>query len=258
MYFQENLTASRINSYRSLLGLDLTVKTSQVIEMYTSIQTISALLYPAFQYLEIVLRNRLVVEFQNEFEKNPGDLWFVRAGFGYKTTKLLQKVYDDTLADLQRRNKNFSNDDFVCQLTLGNWVFLLKKINRRSITASNFWGVKYKTIFSGIGNKNLTIGDVHNLFDAILNKRNRLFHHEPIWKNDDLLNDIFHAKNISGKYSDVCNEILRIFDLIIEGLECCSPEMSLYVKEKYRSSIVNKIRREKNKMRRVFKSHKFR
>lgn len=249
MYFKENLSAARITSYRSLIGLDLTIKTNQVVDIYTSIQTLSALLYPAFQFLEVVLRNRLITEFQNEFKKTESDLWFINAKLGSKTTKIFDKIYGDTRNDFHKKGKKFSHDDFVCKLTLGNWVFLLQRSNRNNDVINNFWGVKFKKIFSGIGNEKISIGSLHNFFDNLLDKRNRLVHHEPIWKSVKLLNRTFHAKNTMGKYSDICDEILNIFDLIVKGLHYCSPEISLYIKDKYRSTISNKITREKRKMR---------
>lgn len=253
MYFKENLSAARITSYRSLIGLDLTIETNQVVDIYTSIQTLSALLYPAFQFLEVVLRNRLITEFQNEFKRSESDLWFINAELGSSTTKIFHDTYKKTRDNFLQEGKRFSHDDFVCKLTLGNWVFLLQKRNRKSDVINNFWGVKYKKIFSGVGDEKIKIGDLHNFFDNLLDKRNRLFHHEPIWKSVKLLNETFHAKSTMGKYSDICDEILNIFDLIVKGLHYCSPEISLYIKDKYRNAISNKITREKKKMSRSLK-----
>lgn len=253
MYFKENLSAARITSYRSLIGLDSTVKTSQVVDIYTSIQTLSALLYPAFQFLEVVLRNRLIAEFQKEFQENESDnesdLWFVKANLGTETTNIFNNTYKKTRKDFQKKGRRFSHDDFVCKLTLGNWVHLLQKKNRKNNVINNFWGVKFKIIFPGIGNERITIGSLYEFFDILLDKRNRLFHHEPIWKSDELLNEAFHAKDIMGKYSDICDEILNIFDLIIKGLHYCSPKMSLYIKDKYRNAICREIANEKQKIR---------
>lgn len=248
--FDENLTPNRISTYRSLLGLkknDVDDKT--VIGLYVSIQSLLSYLYPPFHFFEVTFRNRLNYQLSDSFKTI---VWYKETPLSHETFEIIDDKFNRLAENIVKNSNNtiliedamdlVNHDNLVCDLSLGQWVHLLSKKNRQGSKMSSFWGARKNKVFLGI-KRNESISDIFLLFEDILSYRNRFFHHEPIWKNESMTEDFFQ-KSISEKFDIVCQEILKIYDLIILGIYKCSPVLSNSVKMYYRKNLLSEIKKQ--------------
>lgn len=238
-----NFTKKRISAYRSTLGLkEEDIPDKFIFGLYISMQSITALLYPPIHFLEVILRNRM----NNYLCEDFGDFWYESISLMPNTHSEIKFIHNTLIKEAKKNGKIITNDDLICNLTLGVWVHLLDKANRSSDNnISAFWGAKANKVFSGIGSKK--IGNVRDLLGEIHVIRNRFIHHEPIWKKDYMTGEFFNQSTLE-KYNIACNEINNIFDKIIEGINICEPRMSNIVKISYRKKITTEIEIQKENL----------
>ena len=131
-------------------------------------------LYPALNCLEIALRNSVHAAGTNQFNT---EYWF---------NGRLRQEEADRVRLLRNRlntsgNKNPSVGDLVSGLSLGFWVSLFKGQYERVL-----WPCLLPEVFPHAPRRQRSRREISKRLDRIRRLRNRVFHHEPVWRLPDL------------------------------------------------------------------------
>lgn len=138
-------------------------------------------LYPTLHYLEISLRNKIHHEAVVHFSR---DDWFCGLfNLGTSEYKCIKKA----LNTLRRRSKcTTASGAIIAELSFVFWVNLFNK---------NYDVLLYRPVlskvFSDAPKSRRTRDSIRAMLDRIRILRNRVFHHEPIWNQQD----IFQTRN---------------------------------------------------------------
>ncbi|KTD47903.1 Abi-like protein [Legionella quinlivanii] len=167
------LSMDRLKSYEILCPNQ---GKSNIIGAYHWNLLISQALYPFIHSVEIALRNSIhhaaTQKFQTEF-------WFE---FVIKDGKS-KSILTETKNDLSKRFENFSASDIVAGLTFGFWTTLIKqKTYTDQFNPHRLWPDLIPSVFPHYARGNDDRKNISKRFEEIRLIRNRLFHHEPIWK----------------------------------------------------------------------------
>ncbi len=168
------VSAKRINSYRQ--PSDTPIDT---LGRYMWNVELCASLYAPLQNLEIAFRNHL----HNAISKHEGTpdwFWESPCILTYRE----KNQFDNTIDSLRRIGGRIDADRVVAELTFGFWTSLLDRRYERIL-----WPSLLKTTFPHIPRALRTRQDVSKRFNSIRKLRNRVFHHEPVWKRLDLKQD---------------------------------------------------------------------
>ncbi len=216
-------------------GLDATNTQGHdtAIDYYIALQDISSHFFVILQLLEISLRNRMHTNLSDFFSQRD---WYST----FPKTPTSQKIVSQTDRDIKKEfgSRLYSDNDFICRLSFGFWTHLLDKHHR----SDKFWAVKINNVFTNRGAKNTGA-----LFDELKKAgtlRNRLYHHEPIWKSkkNTPKNICFldAVANMQTNYDQVAEllfllsienqNLLLKYSLKQRFLDCC-----LYYTEKFKN-----------------------
>ncbi|EKZ9225785.1 Abi family protein [Vibrio vulnificus] len=205
----------RLNTYKSLLRL----KTDEeALRAYYWNKALSGALYPALQALEVTLRNAL-----NEAVKNyhtgayaNDDWWFEHIATDVQNNKIrkmppVKKKHwlktDRSGATVRRRHSYFEqqvlktqrdlrsegrtpirHDDVLSRLMFGFWCGLLGDDFEDVTNKALLWPNLLKEVFPNTPYKPKR-HQIEKTLNRVRDLRNRLSHHEPIWKFYHLLHD---------------------------------------------------------------------
>lgn len=203
-----NLSASRLRTYRTGLTTSQSgLPTSETVKAYFLLNEVSQHFFVPLQLVEVVLRNRI-----NDHVKNcKGKAnWYDSVPATVKAKDQVIKAKDLTKEEV----KNPTPDDVVCRLTFGFWVNMLDGSQRDAAKPDHYIWDQYgfKRVFPG-ASTGVSIGLVSNRLLTLNTLRNRLFHHEPIWKGNKVDSVESAMKRIKARYAD-----------LIEVLGWLSPE----------------------------------
>jgi len=139
----------------------------RALQLYLWNSQISAAFYIPLQGLEITLRNTL----HNALSRKFGSCeWYKMAPLGFRD--------QETLVDAQEKIKksNYPEDPphIVAELSFGFWISLLNRQYHQTL-----W---IPAIGKSLSNSNLPRGEIHARLDHIRKLRNRIAHHETIFK----------------------------------------------------------------------------
>lgn len=174
-----NVSIPRMNEY---VSLGFSLGTEELLESYFSIQEVSSHFFVPIQILEICLRNSLSTVLSNRFDETAANLgkdkWYEILPISEKSR---DAVRDAKKNASDKTKGNYTDGDVVSRLTFGFWVYLLEPVhNNNRQNPYHFWQYEIDNVFPGRGDRKIA-----NIFDKlkqINTKRNRLYHHEPIWK----------------------------------------------------------------------------
>ena len=153
-----------------------------LLERYVNNIKISQALYPELSILEVTLRNAI----NTTLCKYISDTWIEdeiqhqKILFEQEHIKLVN-AYND----IKKRYsyKRFSTGKVIANLNLGFWTGICSKKYNSLIWNRNRC---FKSIFPNY-NKDQQINPISNKLNSIRALRNRIFHHEPIFKNPAVL-----------------------------------------------------------------------
>jgi hypothetical protein len=174
----ESLSASRLKTYRVGLSVaESALHTSEAVKAYYLLNDISQHFFMPLQLVEVVLRNRL----NNHIHNLTGKATW------YDSVPAMLKTKDAVIKAKQVAKEEVENptpDDIVCRLTFGFWANLLDSSQRDSAKPDHFiWDQHdFKKVFLG-ADGTLKVGIASMRLLKVNGLRNRLFHHEPIWKS---------------------------------------------------------------------------
>lgn len=171
----ENISEPRIKTYK---GLGFKDHDESLISAYFAIQEISSHFFVPLQVIEICLRNSIHNSLTSLFEEKwPGNKWYDLAQLSDESKRTLLAAKKITI---KKNGEDYTDDDLISNLMLGFWVYMLDKQHRNNKNPYHFWQYVVNDVFPGRQGKS-----VKNMFDDLKRinlTRNRLYHHEPIWK----------------------------------------------------------------------------
>lgn len=212
MHFEQVINAistPRLSYYEHYLGYK---DKYEKVGAYLAFQDLSGDFFPIVQMIEVGLRNAI-----NEVAKKhfSSDSWFEHVPQTKQSKDLVGAARDKALNECGAR---YSDDDIICRLSLGFWVYMLDAPYRDTSKRDCYLWTP--------ANKEYAFGDPKNpwgartkipaLFDdfqKLLKLRNRLFHHEPIWKKHNCKDVNSAVLNMGKEYS----HLLKLLGYVSPG-----------------------------------------
>lgn len=194
----ENLSASRLKTYRTTLSQAVHgLSTADTVKAYYLLNDISQHFFVPLQMVEVVLRNRINDHIKN-IKCKPS--WYDSVPASIKTKDAVTKAKTLALTEVGAPTP----DDIVCRLTFGFWANLLDKPQRDASQPDHFiWDQHgFKKVFPG-ADRTLSVGIASVRLIALNTLRNRLFHHEPIWKGKKVTSLQSAIKTVEVQYTDL-------------------------------------------------------
>lgn len=176
--FQKAISTERLESYRkrsSSTEIDLLSTHFWNIDLCES-------LYPAFHNFEIAWRNSIYQAISRLF--NPD--WLKRADSQILYDDEIELV-DAAISKLSREGRSLSTGSIISELHLGFWVSL-SYAKHEDLYRRLFKDKDFLPYLPRQKRKRKTLS---NAFNSIRKKRNRVFHHKPIWNKPHLKKEYY-------------------------------------------------------------------
>ncbi|ALO14081.1 Abi-like protein [Salinivirga cyanobacteriivorans] len=182
----------------------------KAIEHYKANIEVSETFYPLLAILEVGLRNQMDYQLQRKFNT---DSWYDNNDF----IKIVSRFQIDRITDARnsilREKKIVTSGKVISELSFGFWTSLLD---------SKFERTLWKKLRLAFPNCPKTIRQrktMSSKFNGIRKLRNRIFHHEPVTWNIDVIrnyrDEIIEAIDWLDKgLLDWSNDIIRIDEVI--------------------------------------------
>jgi len=187
---------ARLSSYPRHLG---TASAAESYGAYMWSMAISTAFSPLVHALEVGFRNALNKELSIHYGNGWFDYWVTKDANELRSKGTIQAGKLSTGERLiQEAIKKITSRDYpngappgykpawqrvLAEMTFGFWVnFLVKRfwdINSKS----KLWPNHVTTVFPSAPSHMRAVGPLHKAFDEIVNLRNRIHHHEPLWKH---------------------------------------------------------------------------
>ncbi|NYS80495.1 MULTISPECIES: Abi family protein [Halomonadaceae] len=208
----EKISIPRIKTYTDI---GFPENSEELILAYFYIQEISSHFFVPLQILEISLRNAIHDALTKRFNKRyPGKKWYNNVHHTHTSVLMLNSAKQKTE---DRSGSHYSDDDLVANLSFGFWVYMLDVKHRTPNYPYSFWQYEAGNIFPG--NHGKTIGELFSNFKKIIKIRNRLYHHEPVWKNSRPVKD----------FRGAISRLEREYQIIFDAIGWISPEKKIYM-----------------------------
>lgn len=183
--YKRTISESRLSSFK----LTETDTQDVLCRRYIDNIRLSESLYPSLSLLEVALRNAIDFAIETLIKQN----WLFEE---VKAQNLLkQNDYSKLLEANNTIIKNYGEANrtkgkLISELNFGFWIFLCStKYNPILWTKKNF----FMTVFPNYPkNKKQSIADISSKLQKIRKLRNRIFHHEPIYKQYKTLIDRYN------------------------------------------------------------------
>ncbi|MER1884581.1 Abi family protein [Proteus mirabilis] len=225
----KTLSNSRLSTYKQPHLCD--VSDEQSLGLYVWNKQLSGLFYPVLQVLEVSLRNAInnaYIEYHEQLvEANyqPQDwakekakidqFWFSNSYTNQNNSKGFQQIVK-AKKDLVREGKAITPDNLIAKLTFGFWVHLTDKNHRSSQSLANppiieLWPKLNNFVFpyaKDLNGTSLSINHISSNLFEINRLRNRIAHHEPIWKAIDLF-DSDDSINMVISHYERCLKVIH-------------------------------------------------
>lgn len=173
---QQRLSPARLAPYLATANRDL----DQGLALYLWNTQMSAALFEGLQHAEVVLRNalsdQLAILRQNA--GHPDGKWFwhdTDPWFNPWWQPEMLRLLKDACRKLEKRQRPLTTGGIVAELSFGFWRYLLT-----SHYVSSLWTPALRHAFP----KGLDRDDARKLVEEINLLRNRIAHHEPIYRRD--------------------------------------------------------------------------
>jgi hypothetical protein len=214
---KENLSSSRLDPYSTYFNCK---NEAEALGIYQWNKAVSTAFYPLLQSVEVTLRNSIHNAAKSHFSGNAE--WFLMGRFPNSKKFVNKKVYKKRGTWITPRP---TANDAISQLTFGFWVTLLTNTYNDSVNNTKLWPTLIPNAFPNASGSKATRQFIHDRFELIKDFRNRVSHHEPLWK----INDEFDGGGVLLRAGPTTPEesIIRLneyIDLILESLKWLSIE----------------------------------
>ena len=162
-----------------------------VIVPYVAIQHASSMLLPTFQLVEICLRNRIdnAIRKYYTLHDNGNDpyTWYDWLIPSTKTHSVIKDAKNRAMRDTKKTH--LSHGDIISHISFGAWISITKELQKmeREVWREICNDIFHRDTVSKLPSSRAMLSKLAEMNE----KRNRLFHHEPIWsgKNTQTLGD---------------------------------------------------------------------
>ncbi|MGS0724771.1 Abi family protein [Shewanella sp. 0m-11] len=227
----KTLSATRLSTYKKQNLCD--ASDEQSLGLYLWNKQLSGHFFPILQILEVSLRNAIYSAYiedkeqqieanfpqaQWQAQKQQIDyLWFTNIYNPQNNFRGFKQV-DTAKNQLIKEQKPLTSDNYISKLMFGFWVNMTNQKHRSSTTPGSqpiieLWPRLTQKVFPNALDKHgnrLSINHISSKIQDINKLRNRIAHHEPIWKATDLFDTDDAINNVVMHY-DLC---LRVIDWI--------------------------------------------
>lgn len=220
---EDKIAPSRLNSYRQYFSCQ---NDAEALGVYLWNKALAAAYLPLLQAIEVTLRNSIHSAAKVSFSGNSE--WFLMRSFP-EAKKEAQRYYQNFLGApiIPRPN----SDTVVSQLTFGFWVNTLNSNFDDPVHNKKLWPRLIPVAFPNARGIHATRKALQQRFKFIKDFRNRVGHHEPLWK---IKNTIDGGGNITRHGpTNPSESIIRLnehTDLMLEALEWLSISRSDFIK----------------------------
>jgi hypothetical protein len=214
---EDKLSSFRLQPYRDYFNC---TNDAEALGVYQWNKAVSTAFYPLLQAVEVTLRNSIHNAARLHFSGNSE--WFKMNKFPNAKQFVERLVYKQSGSWIIPAP---SANDAVSKLTFGFWVTLLTSTYDDPVNNSKLWPILIPIAFPNASGFKATRAFIHHRFDFIKDFRNRVSHHEPLWKIQDIIDGggvILQTGPTTPEES-----ILRLqeyIDLILEALQWLSLE----------------------------------
>lgn len=216
---KQGLSVQKLNSYSRFLGCQTD---KELIAAYMVLQSLQEKFYLPMQLVEITLRNN-INDGVKELLSNRGaaanysNRWYNTV----PVTDISKSQVDQAKrkAKAEVRGRGYNHHDVVARLTFGFWVYLLDSPHRLTGAANRdhqLWPFLNDSVFPDRGDKGIPA--LFNDLNTLNKLRNRLFHHEPIWR----------SKGVDSKQSAL-DKLQNNYSLVMDVLGYLSPDKLILV-----------------------------
>lgn len=169
------LSPERLDAYRQRLSPSIT--DDALLGTYLWNMALAESLYPALQTLEIALRNAIHDAACNHFKSSN---WLVMPGVLQHSNE--REAVQKAISSLTHQQKPHDAGRVVAELSFGFWTSLMDRRYEQSL-----WPRLLKPVFPYLPRSIRTRAVISRRFHRIRQLRNRIFHHEPVWYWQDLV-----------------------------------------------------------------------
>ncbi|MDC9582855.1 Abi family protein [Xenorhabdus sp. PR6a] len=210
----QSLSASRFATYQSpILG---GTSSEQCLGIYLWNKQLASVFLPALQVVEISLRNAIYqsyIQYEEErierkfashaWKEKKSQIdrsWFVTA-FTQRNNPGAHKSIQTAINQLDKEKKPHTPENIIAKLTFGFWVSMVRNdfdIQKKSylVLWPHLRGLVFPNALNTQTGRPLSINSIGNELKEINKIRNRLSHHEPLWRNqkayqvEDIINKV--------------------------------------------------------------------
>lgn len=199
------LSIPRVSVYTNL---GLPPESKELIDAYFALQEMSSHFFVPIQMLEVCLRNSIYHALCNRFPAaDNGKKWYELLPISANGKTILRTAKSKSEENAKRKRlANYTEDDLVSNIMFGFWVHMLEPIHADpKNNPYHFWQFELDNIFPGRNGK--SVKSIFPELKRVNLYRNRLYHHEPVWKGKK-------AQNLNQAIESLEREYSNIFDVI--------------------------------------------
>lgn len=221
---QQSLSKERFDSYRETSDLD----ELDALTRYAWNLALCASFYPLLNVFEITLRNRLFQIVSSKYPAAPRQnngiacwLDYTRPILTDREVRSVNKAKARIPKPRKGRVRSVSPGRLVAELTLDFWVYLFHEPYQsgHSGAEANLWPKMIKSVFPSMDPHRRQMALIVADLEEIREFRNRIFHHEPIWR-DDLRSEMariisltYAMQRDAGKLLTATERVTKVLDL---------------------------------------------
>lgn len=172
----EIVSEPRLTYYKEFLNCQ---SDQERLGAYLAFQELSGSFFPLIQTVEVSLRNAI---HKASIEHFADSEWYTKIPQSQESKNIISRAIEKA----ENECINPSSDDVIARTTLGFWVYMMDSPYRNTQNGSFLWTPDIKAkVFPHAKNPwgaDLTVAAIFDECQKLLKLRNRLFHHEPIWK----------------------------------------------------------------------------
>lgn len=221
----KSISQQRFSTYQTAVFKGAT--NEECLGIYLWNKQLASAFLPALQILEVSLRNAIYqakIEYEEEcieatFPKHEWDRkksgidrsWFITVMTNANNPESYRQI-QTARKKINEENKPHSPENYIAKLTLGFWVALVDKgYSTPNATYLTLWPHLRAKVFPNAKSgkdKPLSINRIGSDLRDINKIRNRLSHHEPLWRTNNTYNVEQAINKIATDYKK-CLDIIR-------------------------------------------------
>lgn len=205
----ECISAERLNSYARLFNYE---SHFSALIPYMAFQIVAGLFYPSLHLIEVCLRNRVYTtlrdfyQLQAQTKTPPGapEDWLKWMPQNKKTRTSIKNSIDSAKKDITYRQ--IVVGDVISRIMFGTWINILDERPDNKDPLYFFQQVK-STLFP---NTTISKAEIKNELIWANSFRNRIFHHEAIWRTGRSKDIVSVRRAVSANHKRLLNIILMM------------------------------------------------